>query len=495
MMSSIGLLAVVAAVGVGIGIALLKWPEIGTLMAAAVLYMNLIPIAVRLHGVPAVAAVCVVGLVVPPLVQQLLLRRERVVLDRTLLLMIVFLLCVIVSSTVAVVRNLALVWIAKYIGEAVIIYFLFVNLIRTKESLRHLAWLLVVIGAFLATLTVYQELTGSYHNQFGGLAGRNLEMEVEGGPVPGSGASHVRLANRAQGPIDDPNRYAQLLIVLVPLAWCLFRTSAKPWQKWLALGATGVIGGGMLLTYSRGGFVGLVLTTALMAVLRTISLRQIGAALLAGALAVTVLNPGYLVRMQSLLGVAGLFSGSSDSAVSPDAVERGRATHMLAAWRVFLDHPIIGTGPGQFSSVYSVDYSNDLYSVRRVTEPRRAHCLYLELAAETGVVGFGMFLTIVVAALLRLLEAWRLARDRDPYLTNMILASVASLFAYLFTAMFLQLSYQRYFWFLMAFAGATVHITQVSMLGARAAAEPLVRSERAALRLQEIGPASTFGDE
>jgi O-antigen ligase len=355
-------------------------------------------------------------------------------------------------------------WIVRYLGEGVLVYLLFINLIRSTDSLRRVTWLLVLCGALLASLTAFQELTGSYRTEFGGLAGRNLEFENETGVLPGSKGrverGSVRLANRAQGPIDDPNRYAQILIVLLPLAWCLIRTDTNRTRRGIAAASAALIVAGVLLTYSRGGFVGLILMAALMCALRMVKVWQVATVAIAISLSVAILNPGYADRMRSLLGIGGIFSGPSTSGVAPDAVERGRATHMLAAWKVFLDHPIIGTGPGQFSGVYSVDYSSEFYAVRRVTEPRRAHSLYLELAAETGVIGFSVFMAIVIVTLRRLVTAWHRTTSVDAFLANMSLACVVAVFAYLATALFLQLSFQRYYWFLLALAGATVLIAE-----------------------------------
>ena len=52
------------------------------------------------------------------------------------------------------------------------------------ETLRRIIWVLLVAGSILGSLTIYQELTGSYHNTFGGLAMRyNAEIGFGGGTV------------------------------------------------------------------------------------------------------------------------------------------------------------------------------------------------------------------------------------------------------------------------------------------------------------------------
>jgi O-antigen ligase len=83
--------------------------------------------------------------------------------------------------------------------------------------------------------------------------------------------------------------------------------------------------------------------------------------------------------------------------------------------------------------------------------------MYLEIAADTGIVGLVAFLAIVavtLAQLWRVARAWAALGRED--LVVLAQAFLLALLAYLASAAFLQLSYQRYFWFLLALANATV---------------------------------------
>ena len=84
--------------------------------------------------------------------------------------------------------------------------------------------------------------------------------------------------------------------------------------------------------------------------------------LIAGGLALTLLAsatvPGFTERLDSLRGIAGLFN-EGDSGYAPDGAIVGRATSNLAAVGTFVDHPVIGVGPG----IYYLDYSR-LYANR-----------------------------------------------------------------------------------------------------------------------------------
>jgi O-antigen ligase len=92
---------------------------------------------------------------------------------------------------------------------------------------------------------------------------------------------------------------------------------------------------------------------------------------------------------------------------------------------------------------------------------RRAHCLYTELAAETGFLGMFFFLSIVITLLHRL---WRLrahfARNR-PDLAYLASGFWLGIVAYMVTGIFLQLAYQRYLWLYLGLAGAAIQIFEM----------------------------------
>lgn len=459
------ILGLLATFGLGVGGAVLRWPELGALLATGILYLNLLPILMR-HGVPSMIVAAAAALIVPALVKHWIVDRKGIVVDRPLLIMPIFLATTMVSSIAVPMMDAALRWLARYVAEGIVIYFLVINLFRTRAAIRRVIWVLMLCGAFLASLSLYQEMTGSKY-EFGGLATRlsSNELILEG--YDRNDRTAIRDANRAQGPDLDANRYAQILIVLLPLGWWLIRGEPRLATKLVAGICSSLILGGVLVTYSRGAFVGLVVMLGLMEVLRLVTTRQLVVSAIALVLSMVVFSPGYTGRIATLVGIQGLFNTTATTEAQPDAVERGRATLMLSAWELFLDHPILGAGPGQFAASYVIDYASEMYYLRRVSRQFRAHSLYLEMAAETGLIGLGVFLAIVIVTLRRLWKARRQAMTRDPPLAGAAAAFLVAIAAYLTTAMFLHLSYQRYYWFLLGLAGATVRVAESS--GARPA--------------------------
>jgi hypothetical protein len=455
-------LVLAAAVAVPL-VAMAFWKtEAIALAALFALYINLPVVVKQSPALFKLLSLSLYLLLCVPLAIYLFGRREKLRVDHVFLLMVVFLVAALVSSFFAKDMSFALEWIATFFLEGVVLYFLIINLVRNFGMLKKAIWVLMLGGSLLGSLSLYQELTHSYENKFYGLAQRNVEEGTgEDDAAEGGGLvrtrTEVNLANRASGPLGGPNRYAQIMLMLLPLALFTFwRERAR--RVRLAAGlATLLILSGILLSYSRGAFVNLVLLLALLTFMRYVQPSRILVMVLVLVPVVAIVSPGYLVRMESILGVEGVFSESP--ARQPDAVTRGRLTEMLAAFMTFLDNPVFGVGPGQYAPFYSVEYMQDPeIALRGITKTRRAHILYFELAAETGLIGLGVFMTMAFLVLRRLLQQRRYWTATRPDFANIATALFLGVVAYLGTAIFLQLAYQRYYWLLLGLAGAALRI-------------------------------------
>ena len=118
---------------------------------------------------------------------------------------------------------------------------------------------------------------------------------------------------------------------------------------------------------------------------------------------------------------------------------------------MFVDHPVIGVGYGNFEDYYH-RYARGLALDGR-REERQAHSLYLEVAAQTGLMGllgFAVLLAYPITGLLRTHASLQhQGRLRD---AQHVAAFGISLLGYLMGSLFLHLSYPRYFWLLLGIA-------------------------------------------
>jgi O-antigen ligase len=164
-----------------------------------------------------------------------------------------------------------------------------------------------------------------------------------------------------------------------------------------------------------------------------------------------------LARMATLERLKALFSRTEQTYQAPDSSAVRRYVENVAAWRVFLAHPVLGVGPGHFAQFYSQAYGNRLGLIEQLKK-YRGHNLYLETLAETGVIGLVSLLAIFVAIMHGLwMERKRLVLIH-PELADTATAFFLCMVGYAISAAFAHLSYQRYFWLLLALCSAAIRI-------------------------------------
>jgi putative inorganic carbon (hco3(-)) transporter len=448
--------ALVLLAGAPVALVLLAKPDLAVVLTTFLLYINFPAVLTKQHNVPGPIAGAFVLMLASPIAYAVIAGRERFRSDPALVLMVALVGCQLLSTFGAVDVGLALDRVQQLATEGVLLYWLIINTVRSLATLRKIIWATLVAASLLSVLSLYQDLTGSYQQEFGGLAYRNYQEDTDTSET--DAVVRRQKWDRAQGPVDEPNRFAQILIVLLPLAGYLYRNPrSRVLRNWaVALGGLTLVGVG--LTLSRGALVTLGVMSFVMLGFKWLKPWHLLAALLGAAVVLPAVSPFFVARLASIVDARHVVAGAADAQEADGAI-RGRTTEMLAALNVFRDHPVVGVGPAQFPPFYFVRYSKDAeIKFRDLDVPRRAHNLYLEMAAECGALGLATFLAVVAVLLNGLWQARRtwLGRDRDA--ADLVTAFCLSLSAYLCTAMFLHLSYQRYYWFLLALASAALHV-------------------------------------
>jgi O-antigen ligase len=155
-----------------------------------------------------------------------------------------------------------------------------------------------------------------------------------------------------------------------------------------------------------------------------------------------------------------LFLVTTENGVYQDTSLRGRSSEMLTGLMMFVEHPILGVGVGNYKPNYQA-YAQQIGLEFR-TEARDPHSLYVQLLAETGILGTIAFLGMMYFLFEALNKACkaieqspRLSVDWLPWISALRLA----ILSYLMTSVFLHNAYIRYLWILVAMALAGIHIT------------------------------------
>jgi O-antigen ligase len=463
--AGLGLLAAhqpVIAIGVVIAallaVAVLAWSDIATLVVIFVLYTNAAVVAIRYHGVPNFFTAAFPLLLMLPLSSYLIVRRQKLIVTPVLPLLFLYLLVQVAGTLQAEYVGIATTTVLGYAIEGLALYLLITNVVRTPTMLRWAIWTLLLAGSFLGFLSLYQQMTGTFTNSYGGFAQINTHAFDTGEQTIRGAVTQHRLA----GPLGDQNYYAQFMLMLVAIGFFRFWAERSTILRAMGLTATVLCAMGAILTFSRGTAVGFVLMIAIMTFMRYIKPHQLLIFVLAAALGLSVF-PQYATRLNSLERLSGVASQDSGGITEADSSIQSRLSEMLAAGLVFVDHPVLGVGPGTYKYYYP-EYSEYVGLRAFHTTQRAAHNMYLGIAAETGALGLMCFLLIVFVTARNLARLRRYCLRRHTEFANMLTGFLLAIASYLTTGLFLSFAYERFFWLILALAGATSHVVETRIL-------------------------------
>jgi O-antigen ligase len=250
-------------------------------------------------------------------------------------------------------------------------FWVVLNGVRAPRARQFLFVILVLLGVLAVALACYQR----YVDREWLILGRKQVEQFFG---------------RASGPFGIPNSLAAFLVLLLPATGTLgagrgARAVHRVWWGW----ATAVLALGLVLTVSRGAWIALAIAFVvwpLCAAHMTWRRRGIvaGVVLLSVVCvtaAVVVFSPHVRARFAGLV---------------QDAGELSRPILWRAAWNLFRDHPVTGTGAGSYNVLlerYRPEHFAD--------DPQWAHNDYLNTLSDYGVIGFALFFGAVAVIVVR----------------------------------------------------------------------------------------------
>ncbi len=175
----------------------------------------------------------------------------------------------------------------------------------------------------------------------------------------------------------DNNGAGLMLAMGVPGCILLWDGIRSRW-RWFFLALVPVTVHAVLMTYSRGAMLSLLVVSPLIAVRcqRRLQMAVFGAVLFLGAIPVLA-GPEIQARFFTLENTE-----EDDSANS-------RRMSWAAAWNMAKDNPIFGVGIRN-ANLLSYQYGADM-------EGRTIHSQYLQIAADNGFVGLGLYLAMIAS--------------------------------------------------------------------------------------------------
>ena len=301
-----------------------------------------------------------------------------------------------------------------------------------------------IVAMFMITLAL-ESLFGFAQQFTGGTLGAELFGERESSffaMYTGAG-----VVSRIGGTLGHPNQLAKYLELLLPLNLALLFTPVSKWWKLaiavILLMATAT----MILTYSRGGWVGLSIATALCCYWCLAKLRS--KLKVVSFIMIVVISATFCIAAITQLDSVRkrLFEDDYGAA-------RSRIPMAKIAVNIIQHNPLLGVGLGNYA------HEAKEASARL---PMVVHNEYLLIAAELGVPASFLFLFILTVVFVLLI---RISRSRDdPFLSYTAIGFFCGLLAYcihLFIVFHYAL-FLNYFWFIVGLVQAMNEIQRTKM--------------------------------
>lgn len=240
-------------------------------------------------------------------------------------------------------------------------YFIGLNLLDKRAQGKHLMIAFVLMGAALGLHAAYQFITGA---------------AIPASWIDSPEAAAIR--TRAFSIVGSPNVLGSLFVLMIPMGLGLLLAAKKRWTQLFYLAALGIMGAGLLFTYSRGALLSLAGALLVFGLLKD---RRVIILLLLLAIATPVVFPSAFERL--------VFLTSPEYRLSSEAGGR------IARWDITLErwenHPYVGHGLGRFGGAVANRHAETTWFY--------TDNFYLKTAAEMGLIGLTAFLWFLIKCL------------------------------------------------------------------------------------------------
>ena len=302
----------------------------------------------------------------------------------------------------------------------IFMFFLVLNTVKERETVKNIAVIMMIITTIVGLMAIYDYLN------------------------VGEGSSLDR--SRIGGIADQPNMLAAFFNYYMFLPFGFFLMNMKRFKYWLLNIPFLIQFRGIMVTFSRGGYMAFALALYAISFFRS---KFLFVALLLVSWLV-YLNPALLpagirFRMgQTFEHKASYVDMDSVGEEALDTSARDRVEVWKGALQMIKEHPFLGVGYGLFPSMIRYYWSGQ----REID----AHNTYLIIAAEMGVPALLVFLLIVFLVMRQTFLLYK--RTEDPFSKALALGFLGGLFGLLMSNVFgSRLDSQEvssYFWILAA---------------------------------------------
>ena len=327
---------------------------------------------------------------------------------REINLVLLLVLAALISMPLALSPGEAWETFNKEFIKAVLMFIVIVNVVRTERRLQGMLFLALVVS-FVLSLNALNDY-------------RSGRFAFEGYRITGS----------IGGMFGNPNDMALHLVTILPIAIALTLSTRNLVVKALLFVCGLLMVSAIVVTYSRGGFIGLVCVTAISAWMFGRRNRLTVLILCAVAILLFV----FLVPGNYVTRIASIFNSSLD----PNGSSNARSE--LFKWSVIVSiaNPVFGIGMGNFHVV----------SIREAV----THNSYTQVAAEMGLAASVIYTMFIIAPLRRLRQIARetLSEGGTSRFYYLAIGLQISLIGYMVGSFFASVAYLFYVYYLVGYA-------------------------------------------
>ena len=308
------------------------------------------------------------------------------------------------------------------------IFVLIANVVSSTDRLRKVAWALTLMTIPIATKGVQNFLSGVY--------------------VHGGVDQAVKRIVGYEAPLtQNPNDLALVLNLILPLTIGLLLITPIGVARACLLGVLGLQVVGIVVTFSRAGFLTLATTLVVSALTSSgrLDRRWTWGILILALVCVPLLPGDYVSHLFTITDI------DSD----PTGSAQGRWEQQVVALGYVASHPLVGAGLGQ-----------NVLAMNTVLGPAwmMVHNAYLEYAIDLGLPGLVLFLLLFVGCVRSAGRAARLGAARPGGRELSVLANGirVSLLAFAAAAFFSPVAYHFHFYYFGGLALAALGIAEAS---------------------------------
>ncbi|MFN0278099.1 MAG: O-antigen ligase family protein [Pyrinomonadaceae bacterium] len=306
--------------------------------------------------------------------------------------------------------------------KAVIIFIVLVNVVRTRKRLMGMMWLSFGIALYLSFTALDLYLKGEFNVE-------DYRIKVDVG-----------------GMFGNPNEMAMHLVMMTPLVITLGIAAKNKLMRFVYFALAALFVGANMVTYSRGGFLGMIVCLAVLAwkLGRKYRLNVTIASIVIGGIAILAAPGNYGLRMLSIF-IPGLdVVGSSDQ--RRELLERSLIVTARNPWG-------IGIGNFQIVGVHNL----------------HTHNAFTQVSSEIGILGLIAYLIFMVSPFRKLaaIERKHFDEDKQDWFYYLAIGLQASIIGYMVSSFFASVAYNWFIYYLIAYAVAFRRIYSAENNGER----------------------------